>query len=219
MIGIRPGRTSAGQLEKERETGVIPFEEVKWARPKLARGFGGAPGSVTAVLKPGDVIYVSPREPKPAMTARPGRARRAQGAMVAAAGSRDRRRAGRHGSPYRPRAGHRRRLQLRAEPVRPRDAGTPPAGLLIQAADLHHRARQRLHAVEHHRRRPDLHRSRRGHAAMVPEELRCRFRRRSVDLALRHRAVAQPDDRPARPRHGHADHRRICASASASTTI
>jgi penicillin-binding protein 1A len=63
VIGIRPGRTSTGQIEKERETGVIPFEEVKWARPKLARGLGGAPGSVTAVLKPGDVIYVSPREP------------------------------------------------------------------------------------------------------------------------------------------------------------
>jgi penicillin-binding protein 1A len=64
VVGIRPGRTSAGQLVKERETGVIPFEEVKWARPKLARGLGGAPGSVNAVLKPGDVIYVSPREPK-----------------------------------------------------------------------------------------------------------------------------------------------------------
>ena len=63
VIGIRPSRTSTGQIEKERETGVIPFEEVKWARPKLARGLGGAPGSVTAVLKPGDVIYVSPREP------------------------------------------------------------------------------------------------------------------------------------------------------------
>ena len=42
-IGLRPGRTPAGVLVKERETGVIPFEEVKWARPKLARGLGGAP--------------------------------------------------------------------------------------------------------------------------------------------------------------------------------
>jgi penicillin-binding protein 1A len=63
-IGLRPGRTPAGKLVKEREVGVIPFEEVKWARPKLARGLGGAPGSVTAVLKPGDVVYVAPREPK-----------------------------------------------------------------------------------------------------------------------------------------------------------
>jgi penicillin-binding protein 1A len=64
VVGIRPGRDAAGQLLKERETGVIPFEEVKWARPKLDRGLGAAPASVTAVLKPGDVIYVSPREPK-----------------------------------------------------------------------------------------------------------------------------------------------------------
>ncbi|HXG78346.1 MAG TPA: penicillin-binding protein 1A [Methyloceanibacter sp.] len=64
VIGIRPGRDQAGQLLKERETGVIPFEEVKWARPKLGRGLGPAPGSVSAVLKPGDVIYASPREPK-----------------------------------------------------------------------------------------------------------------------------------------------------------
>ncbi|MGA7457318.1 MAG: penicillin-binding protein 1A, partial [Methyloceanibacter sp.] len=64
-IGLRPGRTPAGVLLKEREVGVIPFEEVKWARPKLKQGgLGGAPGSVTAVLKPGDVIYVAPREPK-----------------------------------------------------------------------------------------------------------------------------------------------------------
>ena len=70
-IGLRPGRTSTGALVKERETGVVPFEEVKWARPKLARGLGGAPGSVTAVLKPGDVVYVSPREPKEPDPAKP----------------------------------------------------------------------------------------------------------------------------------------------------
>jgi penicillin-binding protein 1A len=64
-IGLRPGRTADGKLVKEREVGIIPFEEVKWARPKLKpRGLGGAPGSVNAVLKPGDVIFVSPREPK-----------------------------------------------------------------------------------------------------------------------------------------------------------
>jgi penicillin-binding protein 1A len=64
VVGLRPGRTPTGVLVKERETGVVPFEEVKWARPKLARGLGGGPGSVTAVLKPGDVVYVTPREPK-----------------------------------------------------------------------------------------------------------------------------------------------------------
>jgi penicillin-binding protein 1A len=53
-IGLRPGRDNAGKLVAERETGVIPFEEVKWTRK----------GSVNAVLKPGDVIYVAPRVTK-----------------------------------------------------------------------------------------------------------------------------------------------------------
>jgi penicillin-binding protein 1A len=62
-IGLRPKRTSAGKLSDERETGIIPFAEVKWARPKLKNGMGGSPRVLTEVLKPGDVIYVSPREP------------------------------------------------------------------------------------------------------------------------------------------------------------
>ena len=71
-IGLRPGRDVAGVLVKERETGVIPYEEVKWARPKVGRSFGGTPASVSAVLKPGDVVYVSPRIPKPAADGTPG---------------------------------------------------------------------------------------------------------------------------------------------------
>ncbi len=50
-IGLRPGRDSAGKLVAERETGIIPFDEVKWTRK----------GSVNAALKPGDVVYVAPR--------------------------------------------------------------------------------------------------------------------------------------------------------------
>jgi len=53
-VGIRPGRDKEGKLVTEREVGIIPFEEVKWTRK----------GSVNAALKPGDVIYVAPREPK-----------------------------------------------------------------------------------------------------------------------------------------------------------
>jgi penicillin-binding protein 1A len=52
-VGIRPGRDKVGKLVTEREVGVIPAEEVKWTGK-----------SVSSVLKPGDVIYVSPREPK-----------------------------------------------------------------------------------------------------------------------------------------------------------
>jgi penicillin-binding protein 1A len=71
-IGLRPGRTPTGALVQERETGIIPYEEVKWARPKVGDGFGGTPGSISAVLKPGDVVYVSPRLPKPADDGTPG---------------------------------------------------------------------------------------------------------------------------------------------------
>src|SRR5262245_65634175 len=70
-IGLRPGRTPAGALVQERETGIIPYEEVKWARPQAGRGFGGTPASVSAVLKPGDVVYVSPRIPNPAADGTP----------------------------------------------------------------------------------------------------------------------------------------------------
>jgi penicillin-binding protein 1A len=66
VIGLRPTRTSTGELEKTREQGEIPFSEVQWARPKLKIGTGASPRTVTDVLKPGDVIYVSPREPKDA---------------------------------------------------------------------------------------------------------------------------------------------------------
>ena len=52
-----------GKLLDERETGIIPFAEVTWARPKLKNGMGGSPRVMTDVIKPGDVIYVSPREP------------------------------------------------------------------------------------------------------------------------------------------------------------
>ena len=202
-IGLRPTRTSAGKPSDERETGIIPFAEVKWARPKLKNGMGGSPRVMTDVLKPGDVIYVSPREPN---ENRAGRRR----TMVSAAGPKDQWSARGHGSAYRARAGARRRLQLRRESIRPRGAGTPPAGFGLQAAHLYHCSGQRLHAGEHHRRRQALHQSRSGNAEMVPEELRGGLGGRSLDLARRHREVAQPDDGAPCQRHGHADHRRIC---------
>jgi penicillin-binding protein 1A len=62
-VGLRPTGTSTGALSKERETGTIPFSEVKWARPKLKGGLGASPRVLTDVIKPGDVIYVAPREP------------------------------------------------------------------------------------------------------------------------------------------------------------
>jgi penicillin-binding protein 1A len=52
-VGIRPGRDKEGKLVAEREIGVIPAAEVKWTRK-----------TVTQALKPGDVVYVTPVEPK-----------------------------------------------------------------------------------------------------------------------------------------------------------
>ena len=62
VIGLRPKRTSSGGLS-EPETGILPFSEAKWARPKLKRGMGPSPRNLTDVAKVGDVIYVAPREP------------------------------------------------------------------------------------------------------------------------------------------------------------
>src|SRR4029078_6795197 len=56
-------RRETGGFDKA-EQGEIPFSEMQWARPKLKIGMGASPRSATDVLKPGDVIYVSPREPK-----------------------------------------------------------------------------------------------------------------------------------------------------------
>ena len=37
-IGLRPNVNRGGQVEAIRETGLVPFSEVKWARPALKRG-------------------------------------------------------------------------------------------------------------------------------------------------------------------------------------
>ncbi len=52
-VGIRPGRDTKGKLVAERVTGVVPAAEVKWTGK-----------TVTQALKPGDVIFVAPLEPK-----------------------------------------------------------------------------------------------------------------------------------------------------------
>ena len=52
-IGIRPGRNKQGKLVEERETGVIPASQVRWTRKPIK-----------SALKPGNVVYVAPLEPK-----------------------------------------------------------------------------------------------------------------------------------------------------------
>ena len=48
-IGLQPGREKSGEVERERETGVLPAEGVRWTGR-----------SIRAALTPGDVIYVEP---------------------------------------------------------------------------------------------------------------------------------------------------------------
>lgn len=64
VIGLRPGVDEYGKLKPERETGIIPYDNLKWARRELKHGLGPRPKSVEDVLKVGDVIYVSPDQPK-----------------------------------------------------------------------------------------------------------------------------------------------------------
>ncbi|WP_245296887.1 MULTISPECIES: penicillin-binding protein 1A [Rhodomicrobium] len=66
-VGVRPGRTANGQVDKKRETVIVPLKNVSWARPAegSAKGkvkLGKRPKAVSDVLSPGDVIYVAPKE-------------------------------------------------------------------------------------------------------------------------------------------------------------
>ena len=57
-IGFQPGRELGGAVSKDRETGIITLEGVKWAKSAATRG--RSPTAVSQVLQPGDVIYADP---------------------------------------------------------------------------------------------------------------------------------------------------------------
>jgi len=59
-IGFQPGRELGGAVSKQRETGLVSLDGVKWARSVSGTGKGKTPTSVSQVLQPGDVIYVDP---------------------------------------------------------------------------------------------------------------------------------------------------------------
>src|SRR5262249_27089620 len=52
-VGLQPAREPGGALSKERETGTIALEGMKWARTR-----GKTPTKVSQVLSAGDVVYV-----------------------------------------------------------------------------------------------------------------------------------------------------------------
>jgi penicillin-binding protein 1A len=59
-IGLQPSREPGGVLSKQRETGTIALEGVKWAKPTSGPMRGKAPTKVSQLLSPGDVVYVEP---------------------------------------------------------------------------------------------------------------------------------------------------------------
>jgi penicillin-binding protein 1A len=59
-IGFQPGRELGGAVNKERQTGLITIDGVKWAKATSGPTRGRAPTKVSQVLSPGDVIYADP---------------------------------------------------------------------------------------------------------------------------------------------------------------
>ena len=68
-IGFQPGRELGGAISKDRQTGLITLDGVRWAKPVAAAARGKpATASVSQILSPGDVIYADPlfdKEGKP----------------------------------------------------------------------------------------------------------------------------------------------------------
>jgi penicillin-binding protein 1A len=59
-VGFQPGRELGGAVSKQRETGLITLDGVRWARSTQGATRGRAPTAVSQVLQPGDVIYADP---------------------------------------------------------------------------------------------------------------------------------------------------------------
>jgi penicillin-binding protein 1A len=59
-VGFQPARDLGGAVSKERKTGLVSLDGVKWARAASGGAKGKTPTSVSQVLQAGDVIYVDP---------------------------------------------------------------------------------------------------------------------------------------------------------------
>src|SRR6201990_1937406 len=86
-IGFQPGRELGGAVLKDRQTGLITLEGIKWAKPAAGPAKGKTPTAVSQILSPGDVVYVDPliREGNPGPVAGQFRLRQlpeVSGAMV-----------------------------------------------------------------------------------------------------------------------------------------
>ena len=148
------------------------FDEMKKLVDTFPRTIADRAFVVRTALDPGlqraaeDAIENSIRQYRPRLPRQAGGRR----------GGRSRRRGARHGG----------RPRLQHQPVQPRDRRAAPAGLLVQALCLRHRADERLQADLGRGRRPGLHRQ------LVPAELRPQ---------LFGRGHADPGDHPLDQRH------------------
>ena len=60
-IGFQPGRELGGAVARDRQTGIITLDGVRWATKAVSGApRGKAPTTVSQVLSPGDVIYADP---------------------------------------------------------------------------------------------------------------------------------------------------------------
>jgi penicillin-binding protein 1A len=59
-IGFQPSRELGGAVSKERQTGIITVEGVKWAKAASGPARGKTPNTVSQVLAAGDIIYADP---------------------------------------------------------------------------------------------------------------------------------------------------------------
>ena len=59
-IGFQPNRELGGAVSKQRETGIVTVDGVRWARAVQGGTRGKTPTAVSQVLQPGDVIYADP---------------------------------------------------------------------------------------------------------------------------------------------------------------
>ena len=59
-IGLQPVRELGGAVAKERQTGLITLEGVRWTKVAVVTTKGRTTAAVSRVLSPGDIIYVDP---------------------------------------------------------------------------------------------------------------------------------------------------------------
>src|SRR6201747_3134736 len=59
-IGFQPGRELGGAVSKQRQTGIVTLDGVRWAKPIAGPMKGKTATAVSQVLSPGDIIYADP---------------------------------------------------------------------------------------------------------------------------------------------------------------